>query len=100
MSYLNETACRPIVNACEMLTQNIEKHPTSYDLDCCGGFDGSRRTRVGIVICTKTQRFCKMAGLTGHAEVDFGVREMYKNPKLWTTLTDLTGFDGFDGPCG
>ena len=55
---------------------------------------------TGHVECAKTQRFCKMTdltgltGLTGHVEVDFGVREMYKNPTLLTTLTGLTGLTG------
>ena len=36
-----------------------------------------------------------LTGLTGQAKVDFGIREMCKNPTLWTTLTGLTGFAVF-----
>ena len=39
----------------------------------------------------KNQTFLQNDGFDGPRRYDFGVREMYKNPILWTTLTGLTG---------
>jgi len=38
----------------------------------------------------KNSTFLQNDGFDGPRRYDFGVREMYKNPILWTTLTGLT----------
>ena len=60
------------VTSNEIWGREMDKNPKLLQNDGFDGFDGSRRWV-------------------------FGVREMCKNPILWTTLTGLTGLAGLTG---